>query len=244
MQPPDAIVCTTRLPAFAPGRVEPECDIDAKLSAWSASANKRAFDIALVLLFSPALVPLLLVIAAAVRVSSPGPAIFRQTRIGRLGMPFTILKFRTMFPSASDPIAVVASAAPGHVTSLGRFLRWLKLDELPQCINVLRGEMSLVGPRPKIAEQQIGTFNCRPGITGAATLAFAREESLLRRIPPQYVPHFYRENILPLKQQLDSEYMARATALSDLRLLLLTASRRWDTSIPESPAVREALETL
>ncbi len=240
MPPPDAIACTTRLSAFAPAKIEPQCEIDAQLSAWSASATKRAFDLALVLLFSPVLVPLLLLIAAAVRLSSPGPVIFRQTRIGRFGKPFTILKFRTMFQSGLDQYAVVASAASEQITNLGRFLRWLKLDELPQCINVLGGDMSLVGPRPKIAEQQIGTFDCRPGITGAATLAFAREESLLRQIPPQSVPHFYRENILPLKQQLDSEYMARATLLSDLRLLLLTATRRWDGSILESRSTTAA----
>jgi lipopolysaccharide/colanic/teichoic acid biosynthesis glycosyltransferase len=234
MLPPDAIACTTRVSAFAPGGVEPESEVETQLSAWSASSTKRAFDVALVLLFSPALVPLLFLIAAAVWLSSPGPVIFRQSRIGRFGKPFMILKFRTMFHSDSDPIAVVASAAAGQITNLGRFLRWLKLDELPQCINVLRGDMSLVGPRPKIAEQQIGTFDCRPGITGAATLAFAREESLLRQIPPQSLPHFYRENVLPVKQQLDSEYMARATLLSDLRLLLLTAAGRWETSILES----------
>jgi len=234
MLPPDTITCTTPVSASAPGVAEPESEVDTQLSAWSASSAKRAFDVALVLLFSPVLVPLLSLIAAAVRLTSPGPVIFRQSRIGRFGKPFTILKFRTMFHSASDPIAGVASAAPGQITNFGRFLRWLKLDELPQCINVLRGDMSLVGPRPKIAEQQIGTFSCRPGITGAATLAFAREESLLRKIPPQFVPHFYRENVLPLKRQLDSEYMGRATLLSDLRLLLLTVARRWERSILES----------
>jgi lipopolysaccharide/colanic/teichoic acid biosynthesis glycosyltransferase len=234
MLPPDAMACVARLSASAPREMEPPCEIDAQLSAWSASAGKRGFDIALVLLFSPALVPLLLLIATAVRLSSSGPVIFRQTRIGRFGRPFTILKFRTMCHSDSDQHAVVASAARGQVTILGRFLRWLKLDELPQCINVLAGDMSLVGPRPKIAEQQLGVFPCRPGITGAATIAFAREESLLRHIPPQSAPHFYRECILPLKQQLDSDYMARATLMSDLRLLFFTATGRWETSILES----------
>jgi len=234
MPPPDAIAYTTRISAFAPAEIDPSSEIDAQLSAWSTSAAKCIFDTALVLLFSPVLVPLLLMIAAAVRLSSRGPVIFRQTRIGRFGKPFTILKFRTMFHTDSDPQAVVVSVAPGQITKVGRFLRWLKLDELPQCINVLRGDMSLVGPRPKIAEQQIGMFSCRPGITGAATLAFAREESLLRQIPPQSLQSFYRENILPLKQRLDSDYMARATVRSDLRLLFLTATRRWDASILES----------
>ncbi len=243
MLPPDAIACTTRLSAFSLDEIEPLCEANAQLSAWSASPSKRAFDVTLVLLVTPALIPLLFLIAAAVRLSSPGPVIFRQSRIGRFGRPFTIFKFRTMLHSDSDREALISSVAPGQITMLGRFLRWLKLDELPQCINVLRGDMSLVGPRPKIAEQQIGTLNCRPGITGAATLAFAREESFLRQIPPQCVPHFYRENVLPLKQKLDSEYMGRATLLSDLRLLLLTVARRWETSILDlhtAPAIASA----
>jgi lipopolysaccharide/colanic/teichoic acid biosynthesis glycosyltransferase len=238
MLPLDAIASTTHVPELAAGHFEPLHESDYQLSTWSASRTKRIFDIALVLLFSPAIVPLLFLIAAAVRFSSRGRVIFRQTRIGRFGTPFTILKFRTMIHSDCNRPSVVASAAAEQITELGRFLRWLKLDELPQCINVLRGDMSLVGPRPKITEQQIGTLNCRPGITGSATLAFAREELLLSRISPQSLPHFYRENILPLKQQLDSEYLARATVLSDLRLLLLTALRRWDTPSLESHAAR------
>lgn len=231
MSLPDPIACTrSDLESIACPNAD-LCEAEAMLSTWSTSATKRLFDVALVLLFSPFLLVALVVIGLAVSFSSPGPAIFRQSRIGRFGKPFTIFKFRTMVYVDFDRTCGVASASPDRITKVGRFLRWLKLDELPQCLNVLRGHMSLVGPRPKIPEQQIGICNCRPGITGAATLVFGGEESLLRLLPPQSVARFYQEAILPVKQRLDSEYMARATVVSDLRLLVLTAFRCWENSI-------------
>jgi lipopolysaccharide/colanic/teichoic acid biosynthesis glycosyltransferase len=198
-----------------------------QMSAWSLSSSKRFFDLAIVCAASPILCPLLLIIAAAVRLSSPGPAIFKQTRVGARGRPFTILKFRTMMEPRVDRLDGLASAATKRITPLGATLRKLKLDELPQFINVLRGELSLVGPRPKIAELQAGAFPCRPGITGAATLAFARKELLLAQVPPESLLQFYREHIAPAKQRLDSAYMAQATLSSDLRILVLTALGRW-----------------
>jgi lipopolysaccharide/colanic/teichoic acid biosynthesis glycosyltransferase len=197
------------------------------MSQWALSHARRAFDLALVCAASPLLCPLFLIIAAAVRLSSPGPAIFRQTRIGARGKPFTILKFRTMLEPDTEDMAGIACAAAERITPIGEILRKLKLDELPQFFNVLRGDMSLVGPRPRIAEQQMGIFLCKPGITGAATLAFAREETLLSQIPAESLPQYYREHVLPAKHALDSAYMAQATLSSDLRLLLLTALGRW-----------------
>jgi len=92
----------------------------------------------------------------------------------------------------------------------------------------LKGDMSLVGPRPKVPEQQTGMLSCRPGITGAATIAFAQEEVFLVGIPQGELEDYCRNVLLPMKQSLDEIYMARATPLSDLRLLLHTALRRWD----------------
>ncbi len=197
------------------------------MSAWSLSPAKRIFDIALVCAASPVLCPLLLIIGVAIRLTSPGPAIFRQTRIGARGLPFTILKFRTMIEPDASAGHGLACAAAERITPLGSILRKLKLDELPQFLNVLRGDMSLVGPRPKIAELHSGAFLCRPGITGAATLAFAREESFLSQIPAELLPQYYREHVQPAKHQLDAAYMAQATVSSDLHLLLLTALGRW-----------------
>jgi lipopolysaccharide/colanic/teichoic acid biosynthesis glycosyltransferase len=215
------------------------------LSPWSASRAKRVFDVAVVLAFAPLLVPLLLVIAVLVRLSSAGPVLFRQTRIGAHGHPFTILKFRTMHEPAGDTQDGIASGACERITTTGRLLRKLKLDELPQFFNVLCGEMSLVGPRPRIVTQQLGTFACRPGITGAATLAFAQEEILLANIPQNSLAEFYRIHILPAKQLIDNEYMARATMLSDLRILVLTALAPWQSpacAMQSDPVSRGAIK--
>jgi lipopolysaccharide/colanic/teichoic acid biosynthesis glycosyltransferase len=200
-----------------------------KLSAWSMSRAKRAFDLSLVCVFTPLVCPLLVIIGLIVRLSSPGPAIFRQMRVGSLGRPFTILKFRTMDETASASVPGIAWMSTDRITPIGHFLRRLKLDELPQIINVLRGDMSLVGPRPRIPGQQLGSFPCRPGITGPATLVFAREEILLAEIPPHLVTQYYRKNIMPAKERLDSEYLSRASLRSDLQILLRTASVFWET---------------
>jgi lipopolysaccharide/colanic/teichoic acid biosynthesis glycosyltransferase len=142
-------------------------------------------------------------------------------------MRFSIVKFRTMRhpgPSGENSITTIDNE---RITAVGRFFRYWKLDELPQLLNVLRGEMSLVGPRPRVPDQQRGTIQSRPGITGAASLAFAREEAFLATIPRHHLDNYYANRVLPLKQRLDDAYMARATFASDLKLLFLTAFRVW-----------------
>ncbi len=199
------------------------------LSPWSCSVAKRLFDCACVLLALPVLLPLMLAIAAAVRLTSPGPVLFRQKRMGRYGRTFTILKFRTLIHAAEmvhDP-----NAATHHQchTPIGRFLRRSKLDELPQLANVLGGHMSLVGPRPKLPEYVTLALPCRPGVTGMATIVFACEERILARVAKEQLDAYIHAVVLPAKQQLDAEYMARATFLSDLRLLVNTLLCRWDS---------------
>jgi lipopolysaccharide/colanic/teichoic acid biosynthesis glycosyltransferase len=108
------------------------------------------------------------------------------------------------------------------LTAIGGWLRRYKLDELPQLINVILGDMSLVGPRPKVSGHESILMKYRPGITGAATLAFRREEELLQHVPIKELESFYSANIRPVKHNLDSEYMARATFSSDLTMLLQT----------------------
>jgi lipopolysaccharide/colanic/teichoic acid biosynthesis glycosyltransferase len=188
------------------------------------------FDVGVILALTPPLLPLLGLIALAIVVFSGRPTIFRQTRSGRYGRPFTIFKFRTMTHGTSERRFDIAAHAANEITALGRLLRRLKLDELPQAWNVLRGDMSLVGPRPKVPEQQLTELECRPGLTGPATLAFACEERMFARIPRENLHTFYQEIVLPAKHRLDAHYMARATVLSDLRILLLTASGRWHIS--------------
>ncbi len=185
------------------------------------------------LLALPVALPALLAIAAAVRLTSPGPVLFRQKRIGRHGRAFTIVKFRTIVDGAGEAEASMASWSRQRLTPVGAFLRNSKLDELPQLVNVLLGHMSLVGPRPKPLEEMICSLACRPGITGMATLAFAHEEALFTRVPRDRFSAYFHGVVLPVKQQLDAAYMARATFFSDLGLLTKSVFGRWDTASAE-----------
>jgi lipopolysaccharide/colanic/teichoic acid biosynthesis glycosyltransferase len=204
-----------------------------QLSGWSRCGTKRVFDCGCVALALPVLIPLLLAVAAGVCLTSPGPVLFLQKRIGRRGRVFTIAKFRTMRHDADVRYHAVSTTENQPFTIVGPFLRRWKLDELPQVFNVLLGHMSLVGPRPKIPEHEKVEVPCRPGITGAATVAFAREDAMLERVPSQQLDNFYHSAILPAKRELDADYMARATFASDLRLILNSVLRRWDTSLAE-----------
>jgi lipopolysaccharide/colanic/teichoic acid biosynthesis glycosyltransferase len=205
-----------------------------RLSPWSTSVARRVFDCAWVLLALPVVAPLCLAIAAAVRLTSHGPALFLQERMGRHGRTFTIFKFRTMVHLADETHHPVTTADNQRFTSIGRFLRRWKLDELPQLLNVLLGHMSLVGSRPRMPEHVLSRLSCRPGITGLATIVFADEEVVLARVPPEQLDAFYFGVVLPVKGQLDARYMARATVLSDLQILVKSVLRRWDNAALEA----------
>jgi len=198
-----------------------------EMSPWTTSRAKRVLDVTAVLASAPVVLPSLLLIALAVRTSSRGPVLFQQTRLGRFGAPFEIYKFRTMLHAPAGRRDAIAAISADRITPLGRILRWLKLDELPQVLNVLAGQMSLVGPRPRVPEQQLELLQCRPGVTGWATLAFAREESLFALIPNHTLPEYYSKTILPAKQRLDTSYMKHATLFSDLKLMFDTVVGRW-----------------
>ncbi len=213
-----------------------------RLSPWSRSTAKRVFDCACVVLAAPVLIPLSLFVAAAVRLTSRGPVFFLQERMGRHGKPFTIVKFRTMVHVADKAHHPITTSDNQRFTLLGPFLRRWKLDELPQLANVLFGDMSLVGPRPKMREHVIFDLQCRPGITGMATSIFACEESVFVRLPKNRLDAYYHSVVLPAKRKLDAEYMAQATFLSDLRLLVNSVLRRFDTSILEDLIVAAAFE--
>ncbi len=202
-------------------------------SPWSRSRAKRCFDVLAVLLGLPFILPVLLAISIAVRLTSRGPALFMQTRIGKHGATFRICKFRTMVHTAGTHRPSVTTIGNQEFTSIGRFLRKWKLDELPQLFNVLRGDMSLVGPRPKMPEHQTGLLFCRPGITGAATLAFAREEVLLAGVPNRELSDFMRHVVNPLKSQMDVEYMSVASLASDLKLIVKSLLRDWPEGCPQ-----------
>lgn len=193
-------------------------------SKWALSKTRRGVDIlvaltALLLLSFP-----LAAIALFVRLTSQGPALYFQQRVGRHGRLFRIYKFRSMhdtWTAASGPW--LTRSEDKRVTPLGRWLRRLKLDELPQLYNVLRGDMSLVGPRPTLPRYAaIPRMPYRPGITSPATIAYCREEELLNTIDPRTLNCFYAECIQPQKARLDLCYQCRATPLSDLRIILAT----------------------
>ena len=228
-----------RASAIGPGVASPEQIINSSgapssynewthLSHWSRSGVKRAFDCACVILALPLWLPILVLVGIAVRVTSRGPVLYLQRRSGRHGRAFTILKFRTMAHLEHAAHYPVTTASNQRFTSIGRFLRRWKLDELPQVLNVLAGDMSLVGPRPKLREHTVADLPCRPGITGAATVAFAHEESELAHLPQNQLDIAYHALVLPAKHNLDVEYMSKATLISDLKLVVESIARRWD----------------
>ena len=208
-------------------------------SRWSQSQSKRIFDCACVLPALVMLAPLLLAVAVLVRITSRGPVLFLQRRIGRYGGSFTIAKFRTLVHSSEVQHRVVTTDSNQQFTPIGKFLRRWKLDELPQLVNVLLGNMSLVGPRPKVMEHRLSVLSCRPGITGAATMAFADEETAFAQVPKDELESFYQRVVLPAKHRLDNEYMANATLISDVKMLIKSVMRRWDIQTVNALLARE-----
>jgi lipopolysaccharide/colanic/teichoic acid biosynthesis glycosyltransferase len=187
---------------------------------------RRTLDIFGSLLALVLLSPVFGTIALLVRIADGKPVFFRQTRVGRHGKPFLILKFRTM--RAQSPGSAITSAGDPRVTRVGRWLRRSKLDELPQFVNVLRGEMSLIGPRPEVPDYVQfddpvwrSVLAAPPGITDLASLAFRDEEQLLA--PEPDAEFYYRSVILPAKLRLNLRYLHSRSFTSDLQLLWMTA---------------------
>lgn len=192
---------------------------------WSTSPQKRAFDLIVSAAVLFASFPIGLVVSALVKLSSAGPAFFRQQRVGCGGKLFTVYKFRTMFADARRNGPSLTRDGDLRLTSVGKFLRKLKLDEIPQFYNVLRGDMSIVGPRPKLLQYSVfSDWKYRPGITGFATLAFRSEEEILQRVEPCELDAYYAEKIKPLKARLDRRYMRTASFSSDLKIIWATAA--------------------
>jgi lipopolysaccharide/colanic/teichoic acid biosynthesis glycosyltransferase len=188
---------------------------------------KRSFDLVLSFLGLLFLSPVLLLVAMAVTLGDGGPVFYRQERVGQGGRTFRIWKFRTMRVDADKLGPRITKDGDVRVTAAGRFLRKWKLDELPQLVNVLCGEMSLVGPRPEVpryvalySDRQRRVLTLRPGITDLATLEFRNEEELLAKAEDP--ERFYREHCIPRKVELNLQYAARASLLADLRLIYAT----------------------
>jgi lipopolysaccharide/colanic/teichoic acid biosynthesis glycosyltransferase len=189
---------------------------------------KRIFDIVASGLGLILLAPVLLAISVAVKLDSPGPVMFRQSRVGQWGVPFDIHKFRTMVADASRRGGLLTVGHDSRITRVGAILRRYKLDELPQLIDVLRGKMSLVGPRPEVPyyvehyspEDRRIVLSVRPGITDNASIRFRDESSLLACAADP--DEAYRRDILPVKLGFYRAYVRERTFRGDLAIIAST----------------------
>lgn len=189
---------------------------------------KRAFDVAASAAGLVVLSPVLLAVAAAIKLADSGPVIFSQTRTGLGSKPFRIFKFRTMRVESGGP--QITSGADRRVTRLGRLLRKTKIDELPQLFNVLRGDMSVVGPRPEVP-RYVELFkddyelilSVKPGLTDYAAIKYVNEEAALEayRDPEEG----YVKKVLPDKIVLYRRYIADIGFSTDMRIILATAAK-------------------
>src|SRR5213594_3029441 len=191
---------------------------------------KRSCDIIISFLGLLLLSPALVVTSLLIKLDSRGPAFFRQERIGRRFQTFSIYKFRTMVADASEKGGLLTSARDSRITRLGRILRKSKIDELPQLINVLRGEMTLVGPRPEV-RRYVNLFRhdyeeilrVPPGITDLASLKYRDESALLALVADPEREYITR--VLPDKITLAKEYVRRSSFHFDVSLILKTLAK-------------------
>ena len=191
------------------------------------SGGKRILDLCASAIGLVLLLPVFLVIVVVSKLSSAGPVFYRQERIGKAVRSFKIVKFRTMYVDADRDGPSITVGGDPRITALGRLMRALKLDELPQLWNVLKGEMSLVGPRPEIplyvksyTEEQKKVLTVRPGITDPSSIAYLYEEELLgKQANPET---YYQEVVLPHKLALNIEYVRKISLKNDLYLLSKT----------------------
>ena len=202
---------------------------------------KRSVDVTLACLLLILALPLLLLAAIVIKLDSDGPVLFRQVRVGRRFRRFQLFKLRTM--SLTDAGHAFTLGADPRITRAGRLLRRYKVDELPQLWNVLRGEMSIVGPRPVIPQltsefrlEYKRLLAVRPGLTDPATIKYCRETEILALVPDPL--SYFKSVVTPDKLRLSQAYLERATAWSDLGLMVKTAL----AILPRGPMRRQLME--
>ena len=190
---------------------------------------KRIFDITLSLFGLIILLPFMLIIAILIKFDSKGTVFFKQIRITKGGKEFKIFKYRTM-KVGSDKYSQITVGKDERITKIGSFLRKYKLDEIPQLINVLIGDMSLVGPRPEVpkyvalyTDEQKEILKVRAGITDYASIEFSNENDLLAS--EKNPEEAYIEKIMPKKIELNKKYLSEISVLTDLRIILLTIKK-------------------
>lgn len=192
---------------------------------------KRLFDVGVAATALLLLMPLWVVLSVLILLDSKGGVLYKQERIGRDGCPFGIYKFRTMISGADKKGALLTvGTRDERITRVGYYLRKFKLDELPQLINVLKGEMSLVGPRPEVARYvdqyssvQRMVLTVKPGITDYASIRYANENNLLEQYDdPEKA---YIEHIMPDKLRLNLQYIENNNLLTDMKILMKTIQK-------------------
>jgi lipopolysaccharide/colanic/teichoic acid biosynthesis glycosyltransferase len=188
---------------------------------------KRLFDIVFSFFGLVLLLPLLILIIILMKITTKGPIIYKQLRVGRNNNDFFIFKFRTMFVNSDKFGLLTVGERDSRVTKIGFYLRKFKLDELPQLANVLYGDMSFVGPRPEVRKyvdlynpMQLQVLNVRPGITDLASIEFRNENELLssQQDPDKY----YIEVIMPKKLQINLDYLKESTLFKDVWVIVKT----------------------
>ncbi len=188
---------------------------------------KRVFDFLSSALGLLVLSPIFILLACWIKMDSKGPVFYKQVRVGRYNKDFYLYKFRSMKIGADKQGLITVGGRDPRVTDSGYYIRKYKLDELPQLINVLKGEMSLVGPRPEVRKyvdlytpDQMQVLNVRPGITDMASIRYRNENELLEKSDDPEM--FYREVVMQDKLQINREYIEKTSFLFDLKLIFQT----------------------
>lgn len=201
--------------------------------------SKRFFDVSVAFLLLFFLWPVLFVLALLIKLSSVGPIFYRGVRIGRNGHPFRIFKFRTMVADAEKKGASSTHERDSRITGIGAFMRRLKLDEFPQLLNILIGDMSFVGPRPEVqkfvdmyTEEEKSILSVRPGITDWSSIKFHNEGEIIAASGIPDADEAYVKLIRPEKLRLQMKYVREQTVLLDIKIIVQTVSTLLRTRAP------------
>jgi lipopolysaccharide/colanic/teichoic acid biosynthesis glycosyltransferase len=190
---------------------------------------KRIFDFMSSFFFLLFFFPFFLLLSILIKIDSKGPIFFTQIRVGKNNKDFLLLKFRTM-KVAQENLSLITVGNDNRITNIGNFLRKYKLDELPQLINILKGEMSVVGPRPEVrkyvdmySSSQLEVLSVKPGLTDPSSIKFSNESELLGTAanPEKY----YTETLMPLKIEISLNYVRTQTFIGDLKIIFQTFSK-------------------
>lgn len=188
---------------------------------------KRIFDIVFSIIGIIIFSPILIIISILIKIDSKGPIIFKQKRMGKNMKEFYIYKFRTMFTHADKNLLLTVGNNDNRITKIGYWLRKFKIDELPQLFNVLKGDMSFVGPRPEVekyvkfyTEEEKRIFALKPGITDYSSIHFRNENELLK--DKENPEEFYIKNLLPLKLKMNLEYLDDNSVGKDIKIIFKT----------------------